>query len=136
MDNAPYIAIADDDPDDQELLAEHILKGYPWISILFFKDGREIIEYLQTASSFNLPALVILDYKMPIYNGAEVLKFLESDGRFNDIKKIIWSTSGNIRYVNECLQNGAEKYFTKPTSIREMDHIVQQIYAILDLVPA
>jgi CheY-like chemotaxis protein len=127
----PYIAVADDDPDDQEMLANRILKKHPGIPIKFFNDGQEITRYLETCPTPGLPALVILDYKMPIKTGAEVLKTLQADNRFNVIRKIVWSTSGNNRYVTECLRYGAEKYFTKPNSIEQLDEMVSQLDDIL-----
>jgi CheY-like chemotaxis protein len=134
MANAPYIALADDDDDDQEMLARRILKKHPGISFKFFKNGQEITQYLETCPSSDLPILLIIDYKMPIQNGADVLKALQANNRYNAIRKIVWSTSGNSQYVMECMQYGAEKYFTKPTSIQQLDDIVAELDDILRTV--
>ena len=127
----PYIALADDDLDDQEMLAHRILKKHPGIPFKFFNDGQEITRYLEMCPTSNLPALVILDYKMPIKTGADVLKALQADNRYNVIRKVVWSTSGNNQYVTECMRYGAEKYFTKPNSIEQLDEIVSQLDDIL-----
>jgi CheY-like chemotaxis protein len=132
MTNAPYIALADDDDDDQEMLAHHILKSHPGIPFKFFKNGLEVTRYLERCPTPDLPAILILDYKMPMQTGAEVLKILQKDSRYNAIRKVVWSTSGNHQYVSECLQYGAERYFTKPNNIQQLDDIVAQLTEILD----
>lgn len=131
MANAPYIALADDDADDQQMLAHRILKSHPDITIKLFKDGQEIAHYLQNCPSPELPTLLILDYKMPMYTGADVLKTLQADKRYDGIRKIVWSTSSNKQYAAECLRNGAERYFTKPNSVQQLDEIVGQLEEIL-----
>ncbi len=131
MANAPYIALADDDADDQQMLANRILEDHPEIHIKFFGDGREVTRYLENCPSTELPTLLILDYKMPIQTGADVLKTLQADKRYNAIRKIVWSTSGNNQYAAECIRYGAERYFTKPNSIQQLDTIVGELDEIL-----
>ena len=131
MANAPYIALADDDIDDQQMLADRILKDHPDIRIKFFGDGQEITRYLQNCPNTELPLLLILDYKMPMYTGADVLKTLQADKRYNTIRKIVWSTSSNNQYAAECIRYGAERYFIKPNSIQQLDTIVGQLGEIL-----
>jgi CheY-like chemotaxis protein len=131
MANTLYIALADDDIEDQDMLASRFLKKYPAIIFKFFHNGEQIIRYLEGCPSSELPFILILDYKMPIFTGADVLKILRQDRRYDAIHKIVWSTSGNHQYVSECLQNGAEKYFTKPNDTRELDSIITQLSDIL-----
>jgi len=130
MPSAPYIAFADDDPDDQEMLANRFLKYYPGTPFKFFKDGQEITRYLEKCPTAELPAILLLDYKMPIQTGFDVLKMLRADSRYDGVRKIVWSTSGNSQYVSECMQYGAEKYFTKPNNIQQLDEIVIQLSEI------
>lgn len=73
---------------------------------------------------------------MPIITGAEVLKILSRDSRYDAIHRVVWSTSGNHQYVSECLQNGAEKYFAKPTDMQQLDGIIIQLSAILQIAEA
>jgi CheY-like chemotaxis protein len=130
MANTPYIAFADDDADDQEMLADRFLEKHPGTLFKYFKDGQEIVRFLEKCPIPELPLIIILDYKMPLLTGAEVLKALRGDSRYDAIHKIVWSTSGNHQYVAECLQNGAEKYFTKPNDIHELDGIVIHISSL------
>jgi CheY-like chemotaxis protein len=130
MADAPYIAFADDDADDQDMLAKRFLKHHPGTPFRFFRDGQELIRFLDTCPDSDLPGLVLIDYKMPIQTGADVLRTLQADRRYNAVRKVVWSTSGNTQYVSECMQYGAEKYFAKPNNVQELDEIITQLSAI------
>jgi len=131
MVHTPYIAFADDDADDQEMLAQRVIEHYPGVHFEFFKDGQEITHYLEKCATPELPIIILLDYKMPFLTGADVLKTLCGDSRFNAIHKIVWSTSGNNEYRSKCFEFGAEKYFTKPNDIQQLDEIVSQLMDML-----
>ncbi len=130
MANAAYIAFADDDADDQEMLVKRFLKHHPDTKFKFFKDGQELTHYLEACPDSDLPTVVLLDYKMPIVTGADVLRALQADKRYDAVRKVVWSTSGNNQYVSECMTYGAEKYFAKPNDVRELDEIITQIAAL------
>jgi CheY-like chemotaxis protein len=134
--HAPYIAFADDDVDDQEMLADRFLERRPGAVFKFFKDGGEISRYLERCPTTELPSLLILDYKMPINTGADILKELYKDSRYNRMHKIVWSTSGNKEYVSECLKYGAEKYFTKPDNMNGLDAIIDELTRFFPGAPA
>jgi CheY-like chemotaxis protein len=127
----PYIAFADDDPDDQELLANQFLKRHPGTSIRFFNNGEEITRYLEQCPTAELPVIVLLDYQMPFRTGADVLKALQENKRYDRVCKIVWSTSGNDQYVSECGRYGIEKYFIKPNNMQELDVIISELAVIL-----
>ena len=130
MANAPYIAFADDDADDQDMLVKRFLKHHPGIQFRFFRDGQELTRFLDTCPDSDLPRVVLLDYKMPMQTGADVLRILQAHRRYNAIRKVVWSTSGNTQYVSECMQYGAEKYFAKPNNVQELDEIITQLSEI------
>ncbi|MET0394023.1 MAG: response regulator [Chitinophagaceae bacterium] len=113
-----FILLGEDDIDDEELLKEIFLTIDPALSLVFVNNGRKILTALGTATS--LPCLIVLDYNMPELNGAEMLAELEKDPRYDQVPKIIWSTSGAEKYKNLCLGLGARDYITKPSSVREL----------------
>jgi len=130
MATTPYIALADDDEEDKEMLAAHFLERHPGTVFKFFRDGQEIIRFLEACPTSAFPHLIVLDYKMPMLTGADVLKILSRDSRYDAIHKIVWSTSGHDQYVAECMQNGADKYLTKPNDISELDETITQLSAV------
>ena len=121
---SPYILLADDDQDDQDLFAELFLAQNPHAKIIFFNDGQEVLTYLEGCDPDHLPLLIMLDYKMPILTGADVLNMIEKDARYRHIPKIVWSTSNRPEYASRCFQHGADQYFTKPNDMTEMEKII------------
>ena len=126
-DNLPYLLCADDDPDDQELLSEHFLSQNPAARIEFLNNGMEVLSFLQKCELENLPLIILLDYKMPILTGAQVLEILQGEERYAQIPKFVWSTSGNRQYVEHSLRHGAQQYFTKPNNTSEMHRVIVQL---------
>ena len=126
----PYLLLADDDPDDQEMFVDAFLRRYPGATIHYCKDGREVLAYLGQCPTNELPLAMLLDYKMPVTTGAQVLEVIKDNIRFQRIRKLVWSTSNNKEFIDECLRYGADRYFVKPNDVRQMDEIVAYIVAI------
>jgi CheY-like chemotaxis protein len=123
----PYILVADDDPDDQEMLAERFRRSHPDIRFQWLSNGYEVLDYLRSCSNEELPQLMVIDYKMPGMTGAEVLQCIQHEERFRHIPKVVWSTSNNKEYVDKALNSGADDYFAKPADMASFDKLVRQL---------
>ena len=126
----PYILVADDDPDDQEMLAERFRRSHPDVRFLWLGSGREVLDYLQSCPSEELPGLLVIDYKMPGLTGAEVLKGIQHDERLRHIPKVVWSTSNNREYIDTALSSGADQYFAKPADMLSFDKLVSRLHSL------
>ena len=122
--SSKLILLGEDDIDDEELLKELFSTVDDSFELTFINNGRHVIEHLDTLSTDQLPCLLILDYNMPELNGADILKTLKTRQRYDDIPKIIWSTSGTETYRIKCLELGANDYIIKPS---RMSDLVQAI---------
>lgn len=121
------ILIAEDDPDDQELIAYAFTKIDPTLKLHIVNDGKEALDYLQHVSDKGLPCVILLDYNMPELNGAQVIQQLGADQRFKNVPKVILSTSSNPLYINECLQKGAHAYRIKPDGFEDLLTIAKEM---------
>ena len=65
----PVILLAEDDPDDQELIRIAFSEVEGNYQLQVVNDGKEALEYLKAAAQ--LPCLIVLDYNMPELNGAQ-----------------------------------------------------------------
>ena len=65
------IVLAEDDIDDQELLAEAFSEIDPSIRLYTFSTGKKFLNFLDALPDEEIPDLVILDYNIPELNGAE-----------------------------------------------------------------
>ncbi|QEC52917.1 response regulator receiver domain-containing protein [Anseongella ginsenosidimutans] len=128
------ILIADDDEEDLELIEEAILNFEPNAVLHKVNDGKAVLEYLDELQDDKLPALIILDYNMPQMKGSEVLMLLGGKPRYQDVPKIILSTSGTPLYVHECKSKGALEYFVKPNTQRELDMLAEKMLALAAII--
>ena len=124
---SPYILLADDDPDDRESLIPPFLQQNPGVRVIACGDGQELLSFLENCPVDELPVMILMDYKMPLWTAADILERLQTQPRYANIPKLVWSTSGRREYVDRCVQHGASQYFTKPTSIPELESIVDRM---------
>jgi CheY-like chemotaxis protein len=114
------ILLADDDPEDLELLEEAILNIEPEARVNQVLNGKKVMEFLVNCNDSELPCLIILDYNMPEMTGAEVLNWLGSQRRYQFIPKVVLSTSKAETHIKQCMDNGAINYFVKPFNMKEL----------------
>jgi CheY-like chemotaxis protein len=125
-----FILLGEDDIDDQELLKEVFASIDGSYRLLFANTGEQVLSALGKLSDNQLPCLIVLDYNMPGANGAEVLKELKKQSRYENIPCIIWSTSGSDTFKTLCLKLGAVDYLIKPSRIKEMADIVRYMLSV------
>ena len=118
--SSKFILLGEDDIDDEELLKELFSSVDDSLELTFINNGRHVIEHLDTLAAEQLPCLLILDYNMPELNAADILENLKARRRYDDIPKIIWSTSGTETYRKKCLELGANDYIIKPSRVSEL----------------
>ena len=120
-----FILLGEDDADDEELLKEVFTTLDNSFSMRFANNGRKLVTHLEQLPDSDLPCLIILDYNMPELNGADILKSLKAQARYDSIPKIIWSTSGSETYKRLCLELGACEYIIKPSSFKELTDVAR-----------
>ena len=121
------IIFGEDDLDEEDFLKEIFSSLDPSFALLFISNGRKLIADLEQMADNELPCLIVLDYNMPELNGAEILKILKQNSRYNSIPKIVWSTSGSEIYKLKCLESGALDYLIKPSNIKDLEKIVRRL---------
>lgn len=124
------ILIADDDAEDLELIEEAIHNMEPDADLHLVTNGKAVIEFLQPLAVENLPCLIVLDYNMPELNGSQVLSQICAEARYDDIPKIILSTSSAPLHIEECMSNGATEYWVKPNNMKDLDTLARKILDI------
>ena len=69
--------------------------------IQIFDCGKDAIEYFKNTPSAEYPTLVLLDIKMPDYDGFEVLDEIEDLDGFEDLKISMLTTSQHKRDIEK-----------------------------------
>ena len=128
-----FILICEDDEDDQEMLKD-VFSSIDNSFILFFvSNGKEVLSALGKLNDDQLPCLIVLDYNMPGMTGAEILRELGSNDKYENIPRIVWSTSGSAHFRETCLKLGAKEYLIKPSSHNELEKIARYMLSVCDV---
>lgn len=72
-------------------------------------DGRAGLDLVDSI----MPAVILLDIRMPLMDGLEVLRILGSAESTRSIPVIMLSNFDDARYVNESKRLGAKEYLVK-----------------------
>jgi len=126
-----FILIADDDPDDQELLGGAFHSINKSLLLEFITNGSQVVPFLEKLGDGRLPSLIVLDYNMPELNGDEILKVLNCNARYIPIPKVVWSTSNSKFYKNVCLTLGAIDYIIKPSDMASFEKIANYMLSLI-----
>ena len=137
------ILLAEDDPDDVDLilmgLKEHNLVN----EVAVTHDGEEALEYLYRRGRYENraganPILVLLDLKMPKVDGLEVLKQIKSDSHLKTIPVVMLTSSLMEADQLSSYNSGANAYIVKPVNFTEFVDAVKKLgafWAILNEPP-
>ena len=108
------IIAVDDTPASLLLLTEILTDaGY---NVTRAHNGKEALEYIKK----NTPQLILLDVRMPIMTGFEVIKKLKNDSLLDKIPVIFLTALTEMEDRIEGLKLGAVDYITKPYKETEL----------------
>lgn len=74
------------------------------------EDGQKACE----ACTEEMPALILLDWNMPIMNGIEFLETLRAMPGGDAPKVVFCTTENDMNYIQRAISSGANEYIMKP----------------------
>lgn len=131
--NDGTILLVEDNPDDVALTLRAFKKNHILNPIVVARDGVEALDYLFGTGAFQgrdtsmLPAIVLLDLKLPRLDGKEVLRRLRSDPRTRLLRVVVLTSSKEEHDVMQSYQLGANSYIRKPVDFDSFMSVVGQL---------
>jgi two-component system response regulator len=133
------ILLVEDNPDHQELTLMTLAENNVLNEIVVANDGLEALEYLFATGRYagrdarDVPALILLDLKLPKLSGIEVLRRIRDDERTRYVPVVILTSSSEEEDIVASLHNGANSYVRKPVDFGRFVEQVQrlQVYWLL-----
>jgi CheY-like chemotaxis protein len=119
------ILVADDDPEDRQLIKEALAESRLLNDIEFVSDGEALLEYLEKQSQ--LPGLILLDLNMPRKDGREALKEIKSNPRLKQIPVVVLTTSKAEEDIYRTYNLGVNSFITKPVTFTALVDIMRGI---------
>lgn len=120
------ILLVEDDANDALLVRKAAQKTLVGIPVLVVGNGQEAVQYLQGTgvyadrTKYPFPDIVLLDLKMPVMNGFEVLRWVRSQPKLRRLPVIILTGSVHEGDTKAAYEEGANSYLIKPGNFNEL----------------
>jgi two-component system response regulator len=123
--NSKSILLVEDNPDDEALALRAFKKSAISNPIVVARDGAEALDYLYAQGQYanredkELPAVVLLDLKLPKIDGLEVLKRIRENALTKHLPVVILTSSKHEEDLVSGYNLGANSYVRKPVDFNE-----------------
>jgi two-component system, response regulator len=127
------ILLVEDNPSDIALTQRALAKSHIVNELVMAEDGQEALDYLFGAGAHagrdvtELPALVLLDLKLPRVDGLEVLRQIRADKRTRRLPVVILTTSQEEQDMAASYDLGVNSYIRKPVDFNQFVQAVQHL---------
>ena len=127
------ILLVEDNPDDVTLTLKALEQNNVANRVAVVTDGAEALDYLFCTGKFAdrdmsaMPAVVLLDLRLPRIDGLEVLKRLRADERTNILPIVILTSSKEEQDLITGYKLGANSYIQKPVDFNRFTEAVRQL---------
>ena len=127
------ILLVEDNPDDEELTTRALRHAKVANDLVVARDGAEALEYVFGTGAHagrdlsRMPALILLDLKLPKLSGLDVLQRLRADERTKLIPVVILTSSSEDEDLVKSYRHGANSYVRKPVEFNAFATAVSQL---------
>jgi CheY-like chemotaxis protein len=141
MNSFAPILLAEDDEDDIFLVRRALRSAGLSNPLQIVRNGHEAIQYLTSEGPYAdrqhypWPCLLLLDLRMPLMDGFDVLAWLQRRHRPKDLLAVILSSSKDEADMLRASELGADAYCIKPDAYDDLVTIVRQLHQRLDQAP-
>jgi two-component system response regulator len=138
------ILLVEDNPDDVALTRRAFSRSRIANPLMVVSDGAEALEYLFARGAHAdrahapLPALVLLDLKLPKVDGLEVLRAVRADRRTAVIPIVVLTSSVEDQDVLRSYSLGVNSYIRKPVDFDQFVEAVRHLglyWLVLNVAP-
>ena len=139
------LLLVEDNPDDVDLITHAFRKAQVPNPLEVVRDGESALEYLANCSPSEeqeqhpLPAVVLLDLKLPRKSGFAVLEWIRANPLLRHLPVVVLSSSGQDEDIRRAYDLRANSYLVKPVrrdALIGMMQTVSRYWADLNLLPA
>jgi len=127
------ILLVEDNPDDEMLTLRALKKASVANEVVVARDGVAALDWLFARGDHegrdvsDLPAVVVLDLKLPKLDGLEVLRNIREDDRTKVLPVVVLTSSSEQRDLVESYKLGANSYVRKPVDFGPFAVAVAQL---------
>ena len=125
--------VAEDQENEAEILRLACQRAKISLPLQFVRNGVEAMAYLKGEGRFAdraqhpLPKLLLLDLRMPLVGGFEVLGWLRLQPGLRRLVVIVFTSSALPEDINRAFELGANSYLIKPAGLDELAAVVRYL---------
>jgi two-component system, response regulator len=143
--DAVEILLVEDNPSDLEVALRALKEHKLCNNIQVARDGEEALDFIFCRGPFAgrrpdaLPRVILLDLKLPLIDGMEVLRQIRADARTRVVPVVVLTSSTEDRDVVESYALGVNSYIAKPVDFdkfREAMQVIGMYWLMLNRPPA
>jgi len=130
---AKTILLIEDNPSDIDLTIRAFERSRIANELVVAEDGQEALDYLwglgkwEGRDILELPALTLLDLKLPKIAGLDVLRRIRADARTRRIPVVILTSSKEEQDVAASYDLGVNSYIRKPVDFTQFASAAEQL---------
>ncbi len=132
LDHVP-ILLAEDDKNDVFLMKRAFDKAGIGNPLYLVNDGQEVVDYMEGTGKFSdrnkypIPGLLLLDLKMPLMDGFDVLAWLRTHSQFDTLPVVVLTTSRLPEDITKSLNLGVYDYRIKPGAFEDLVRLLDDV---------
>jgi CheY-like chemotaxis protein len=128
MNSEPPIFLVEDNPMDVDLALRAFKKRRLLNHIEVTRDGEEALAWIpRWEAGEPLPAVILLDLKLPRVDGLEVLRQIKANVKLRGVPIVVLTTSADNHDVKKAYELGANSYIVKPVDFDKFVEVASQI---------
>jgi two-component system response regulator len=131
----PTILVVEDDNDHLELTLDALTDSYFSHNIVIVRNGQEALDYLfgekihRDRCTDDQPELVLLDLRMPVMNGQQVIERMRADPRTFFVSVIMLTTESEHSPTVHAYKGGFNSFLEKPLTTQAFNDALEQASA-------
>ncbi|QOV90713.1 response regulator [Humisphaera borealis] len=137
------ILLVEDNPKDLELTLAALERSQLANDVVTVRDGEEALDYLFIRGRFKdrprgLPAVILLDLKLPKVDGLEVLRAIKSEAATQTVPVVMLTSSREEQDLVRSYKLGVNAYVVKPVGFKDFVDAIQDLgvfWAVLNEPP-
>jgi two-component system response regulator len=143
--NGVEILLVEDNPHDVKLALRAFQTHNLANHVQVVRDGAEALEFIFCTDRYahrrveNGPRVILLDLKLPLVDGIEVLRRIKSDPQTRSLPVVVMTSSKEEPDIAECYRLGVNSYIVKPVDFDQFTEAVKQLgyyWLLLNQLPA
>ena len=143
--NEVEILLVEDNPSDLEVALRALKEQNLCNKVHVARDGEEALDFIFCRGAHAerrpdaLPRLMLLDLKLPLIDGLEVLRQVRADARTRHVPVVVLTSSTEERDVVESYALGVNSYIAKPVDFDQFSEAMKVIgmyWLLLNRPPA